>query len=123
MVKPVSRPLSQYSLDALALLGQLVREVRLERSMTTADLASRAGISRAMLRPIGRGDPGRSIGVVFEVATIGSLSLFDQRQRQLPFQGLPRAVGQEGPGQRDRTYSTRVQDVVPEQHRVVPLTR
>jgi len=123
MVKPVSRPLSQYSLDALALLGQLVREVRLERSMTTADLASRAGISRAMLRPIGRGNPGRSIGVVFEVATIGGLSLFDQRQRQLPFQGLPRAVGQEGPGQRDRTYSTRVQDVVPEQHRVVPLTR
>ena len=123
MAKPVSRPLSQYSLDALALLGQLVREVRLERSMTTADLASRAGISRAMLRPIGRGDPGRSIGVVFEVATIGGLSLFDQRQRQLPFQGLPRAVGQEGPGQRDRTYSTRVQDVVPEQHRVVPLTR
>jgi hypothetical protein len=29
MVKPVSRPLSQYSLDALALLGQLVREARL----------------------------------------------------------------------------------------------
>ena len=106
MVKPVSRPLSQYSLDAFALLGQLVREARLERSMTTADLASRAGISRALLRPIGRGDPGRSIGVVFEVATIGGLSLFDQRQRQLPFQGLPRAVGQEGPGQRDRTYST-----------------
>ncbi|MEY3706945.1 MAG: hypothetical protein RL585_1502 [Pseudomonadota bacterium] len=91
--------------------------------MTAADLASRAGISRAMLRRIGRGNPGRSIGVVFEVATIGGLSLFDQRQRQFPFQGLPRAVGQKGPGQRDRTYSTRVQDVVPEQHRVVPLTR
>ena len=85
-------------MDALTLLGQLVLEARLERSMTAADLASRAGISRAMLRRIGRGDPGRSIGVVFEVATIGGLSLFDQRQRQLPFQGLPRAVGQEGPG-------------------------
>ena len=91
--------------------------------MTAADLASRAGISRAMLRRIGRGDPGRSIGVVFEVATIGGLSLFDQRQRQLPFQGLPRAVGQEGPVQRDRTHSTQVQDDVPEQPRVVPLTR
>ena len=123
MVKPVSRPLSQYSLDALALLGQLVREARLERSMTTADLASRAGISRALLRPIGRGDPGRSIGVVFEVATIGGLSLFDQRQRQLPLQGLTRAVGQEGPGQGDRIYSTQVQDDVPVQPRVVPLTR
>jgi len=110
-------------LDALASLGQLVREARLERSMTTADLASRAGISRALLRPIGRGDPGRSISVVFEVATIGGLSLFDQRQRQLPFQGLPRAVGQEDPGQRDRTHSTPVQDDVPEQPRVVPLTR
>ena len=91
--------------------------------MTAADLASRAGISRAMLRRIGRGNPGRSIGVVFEVATIGGLSLFDQRQRQLPFQGLPRAVGQKGPGQRDRTYSTQGQDDVPEQPRVVPLTR
>ena len=91
--------------------------------MTAADLASRAGISRAMLRRIGRGNPGRSIGVVFEVATIGGLSLFDQRQRQLPFQGLPRTVGQEGLGQRDRTFSTQVQDNVPVQHRVVPLTR
>ena len=91
--------------------------------MTTADLASRAGISRALLRRIGRGNPGRSISVVFEVATIGGLSLFDQRQRQLPFQGLPRAVGQKGPGQCDRNYSTQGQDDVPEQPRVVPLTR
>ena len=49
MAKPVSRPLSQYSLDALALMGQLVREARLSKSMTTTDLASRAGISRALL--------------------------------------------------------------------------
>ena len=91
--------------------------------MTAADLASRAGISLVLLRPIGRGDPGCSIGVVFEVATIGGLSLFDQRQRQLPFQGLPRAVGQEDPGQRDRTHSTQVQDDVPVQPRVGPLTR
>ena len=91
--------------------------------MTAADLASRAGISLVLLRPVGRGDPGRSIGVVFEVATIGGLSSLYQRQRQLPFQGLPRAVGQEGSGQRDRTYSTQVQDDVPVQPRVVPLTR
>jgi hypothetical protein len=91
--------------------------------MTTADLASRAGISRALLQRIERGDPGCSIGVVVEVATIGGLSLFDQRQRQLPFQGLPRAVGQKGSGQRDRIYSTQVQDDVPVQPRVVPLTR
>ena len=56
MVKPVSRPLSQYSLDALALLGQLVREARLDKAMTTADLAARAGISRALLQRIERLD-------------------------------------------------------------------
>jgi len=89
----------------------------------TAGLASRAGISRALLRRIERGDPSCSIGVVFEVATIGGSSLFDQRQRQLPFLGLPRTVGQEGLGQRDRTFSTQVQDNVPVQPRVVPLTR
>ena len=50
MVKPVSRPLSQYSLDALALLGQLLREARLSKAMTTMDLAARAGISRALLQ-------------------------------------------------------------------------
>jgi len=83
MVKPVSRPFSQYSLDALTLLGQLVREARLGKAMTMADLASRAGISRALLQRIERGDPGCSIGVVFEVATICGVSLFDQGQRQL----------------------------------------
>jgi hypothetical protein len=36
---------------------------------------------------------------------------------------LPRAVGQKGPGQRDRIYSIQVQDDVPVQPRVVPLTR
>jgi DNA-binding XRE family transcriptional regulator len=77
MVKPVSRPLSQYSLDALALLGQLVREARLGKAMTTADLASRAGISRALLQRIERGDPGCSVGVVFEVAALCGVPLFD----------------------------------------------
>lgn len=83
MAKPVSRPFSKYSLDALALLGQLVREARLGKSMTTTDLASRAGISRALLQRIERGDPGCSIGVVFEVAAICGVPLFDQEQRQL----------------------------------------
>ena len=83
MVKPVSRPYSQYSLIALELLGQLVREARLAKALTAADLAARAGISRALLARIERGDPGCSIGAVFEVATICGVPLFDQEQRQL----------------------------------------
>jgi transcriptional regulator with XRE-family HTH domain len=51
--------------------------------MTTTDLASRAGISRALLQRIERGDPGCSIGVVFEVATICGVSLFEQEKWQL----------------------------------------
>ena len=83
MVKPVSRPYSQYSLNALELLGQLVREARVAKALTAADLAARAGISRALLARIERGDPGCSIGAVFEVATICGVSLFNQEQRQL----------------------------------------
>jgi len=83
MAKPISRPYSQYSLSALELLGQLVREARLNKALTTADLAARAGISRALLQRIERGDPGCSIGAVFEVATICGVPLFDQEQRQL----------------------------------------
>jgi transcriptional regulator with XRE-family HTH domain len=83
MVKPVSRPYSQYSLDALALLGQLVREARVGSGITTTDLAARAGISRGLLQRIERGDPGCTVGVVFEVATLCGVPLFDQGQRQL----------------------------------------
>jgi transcriptional regulator with XRE-family HTH domain len=83
MVKPTSRPYSQYSLAALALLGQLVREARVLKALTTTDLAERAGISRALLQRIERGDPGCSIGAVFEVATLCGVPLFDQDQRQL----------------------------------------
>jgi ribosome-binding protein aMBF1 (putative translation factor) len=83
MVKPVSRPYSQYGLNALELLGQLVREARVAKALTAADLAARAGISRALLARIERGDPGCSIGAVFEVATICGVPLFNQEQRQL----------------------------------------
>ncbi len=81
MSKPAIRPYSHYCSDALALLGQLVREGRLEKNMTTSDLAMRAGISRSLLQRIERGDAGCSIGVVFEVAAICGVALFQQDQR------------------------------------------
>jgi len=81
--KPLSRPYSRYSLDALELLGQLVREARVQKAMTTTELASRAGISRALLQRIERGDPGCSIGAVFEAAAICGVPLFEQDQRHL----------------------------------------
>jgi len=83
MVKPVSRAYSQYSLTALEMLGLMVREARLAKGMTTTDLAARANISRALLHRIERGDPGCSIGVVFEVAAICEVALFEQPPQPL----------------------------------------
>ncbi|MCF8187732.1 MAG: helix-turn-helix domain-containing protein [Sulfuritalea sp.] len=83
MVKPLSRPYSRYTSDALALVGQLVRVARLAKALTTTDLAARAGVSRALLQRIERGDPGCSIGAVFEVASICGVPLFEMDQRQL----------------------------------------
>ena len=82
MAKPTSRPYSQYSLHALALFGQLIREARIEKAMTAAELSERAGISRALLQRIERGEPGCSIGAAFEVAAICGLQLFGQEKQQ-----------------------------------------
>jgi transcriptional regulator with XRE-family HTH domain len=46
-------------------------------------LAARAGISRALLQRIERGEPGCSIGAVFEVAAICGVPLFEQDPRLL----------------------------------------
>jgi transcriptional regulator with XRE-family HTH domain len=86
MIKPISRTYSQYSLTALELFGLLIREARIRKGLTTPDLALRAGISRALLSRIERGDPGCSIGVFFEVAAICGLPLFDQEQQELTTQ-------------------------------------
>ena len=70
MPKPAIRPYSRYSRDAALLLGQLIRRARLERKITTTELAERAGLSRGLVQRIEQGDPGCAIGAVFEAAAI-----------------------------------------------------
>jgi transcriptional regulator with XRE-family HTH domain len=77
MPKASTRAYSAYSRDAAALLGQLIRRARLERKMTTGQLAERAGISRGLVQRIEKGDPGCAIGAVFEAAAIVGVRLFD----------------------------------------------
>lgn len=77
MPKPQSRSYSQYSLTALGLFGQMIRRGRIENNLTAANLSERAGISRSLLRRIENGDPGCAIGVVFEVAAIVGVPLFE----------------------------------------------
>ena len=73
----VDHPISRYASEAATLLGQLVRKARIERQMSTLNVAERAGISRGLLRRIEAGDPGCAIGAVFEVAAIVGVRLFD----------------------------------------------
>lgn len=77
MAKPIARNYSRYSRQALTLLGSLLRLARIERKIGTQALAERAGISRDMLYRIEKGDPRCEIGVVFELAAILGVPLFD----------------------------------------------
>ncbi len=68
---------SRYTLDALTLLGKQIRLARKQRRWPEHELAERAGLSRATLQKIEKGEPGCAIGLVFEVAVLVGLRLFD----------------------------------------------
>ncbi|MBP1299785.1 helix-turn-helix transcriptional regulator [Bradyrhizobium elkanii] len=73
-------PRSAYATEAAIRLGQLIREGRIERHMTVAALAERAGVSRGLMQRIEAGDAGCAIGSVFEAAAIVGVHLFDAGQ-------------------------------------------
>ena len=77
MAKPTHRSYSRYTREAAELLGLMVRNARIERGLTVADVAERAGISRGLAQRIEKGEMGSSIGAAFEVAAIVGLRLFE----------------------------------------------
>lgn len=77
MSKAKNRAYSRYSREAAALMGKMIRLYRTERKFTTQDLADRAGISRVTLQKIEKGDMKCEIGLVFEVATLVGIRLFE----------------------------------------------
>ncbi len=83
MTKAVTRTYSRYSREAVSLLGGLIRAARKERKLSAQELADRAGVSRGLLQRIEKGDLKCSIGVVFEVATIVGVNLFDAEKTTL----------------------------------------
>jgi DNA-binding XRE family transcriptional regulator len=83
MTKPANRPYSRYSREAAELLGQLIRQARIERRLTAAALAQRASLSRGLVIRIEKGDPGCAIGAVFEAAAVVGVRLFDADQATL----------------------------------------
>ncbi|CAB4323332.1 unannotated protein [freshwater metagenome] len=69
---PVSRP----SADALAILGQQLREARQENGWTVIDTAGRLGVDPRTVRAIEQGSPTVSIGTVFNAAFLLGVNLF-----------------------------------------------
>lgn len=80
---PRKRSYSRVTHQALAMLGKLIRVGRAERGMTAQELADRAGISRTTLSSIEKGAPGPEIGIVFEIASLVGVRLFDYDERTL----------------------------------------
>ena len=72
-----ARTYSQYSQKATALFGKMIRLYRKARKMSAQDLADRANISRTTLRKVENGDMKCEIGIVFEVAALVGVKLFD----------------------------------------------
>jgi len=72
-----SRIYSRYTLDASLLMGRLIKLGRAQRKLTAQSLAERVGISRGLLQRIEKGDPKCEMGVVFEVAALVGVKLFD----------------------------------------------
>ena len=77
MAKPAHRSYSRYAREAAELFGLMIRNARVERGITVAEVAERAGISRGLAHRIEKGEMGSSIGAAFEAATIVGLRLFE----------------------------------------------
>ena len=71
------RTYSQYAQEAAVLMGEQVKLGRKQRQWSEKNLADRAGISRATLQKIENGEMSCAVGLVFEVATLVGVKLFE----------------------------------------------
>ncbi len=72
-----ARAYSRYSTESASLLGKLIKLGRKQHRWSENELADRAGISRATVQKIEKGDLTCTIGLVFEAATLVGVNLFD----------------------------------------------
>jgi DNA-binding XRE family transcriptional regulator len=71
-----TRTYSKHASVSLQLIGRLIHQHRLERKFTATELAERAGISRGTVHRIEKGDPKCEAGLVFELACLVGIPLF-----------------------------------------------
>lgn len=74
---PKQRTYSKYAREAAILIGAQIKLGRKQRKWNEHNLADRAGISRATLQKIENGEMSCAIGLVFEVATLVGVNLFE----------------------------------------------
>ena len=79
-----ARTYSRYSIEATTLLGKQIKLGRKQRKWTEHELADRAGISRGTLQKIEKGSMTCAIGLVFEVAMLAGVKLFDTEKVSSP---------------------------------------
>ena len=77
MAKTGNKSYSRYAREAAELFGLMIHNARIERELTVAEIAERAGVSRGLVHRIEKGEMGSSIGAAFEVAAIVGLRLFE----------------------------------------------
>jgi transcriptional regulator with XRE-family HTH domain len=77
------RTYSRYTREAATLLAKQIQLGRKQRKWTEHDLADRAGISRATLQKIEKGDLSVAVGLVLEVAALVGVALFDEERGSL----------------------------------------
>ncbi len=65
------------------MLAKQIQLGRKQRKWTEHELADRAGISRATLQKIEKGNLNVAMGLVFEVAALVGVTLFDQERTSL----------------------------------------
>lgn len=77
------RTYSRYTREAVTLLAKQIQLGRKQRQWTEYELAERAGISRATLQKIEKGELSVALGLVFEVAALVGVVLFDEERGSL----------------------------------------
>jgi len=77
------RTYSRYTREAANLLAKQIQLGRRQLKWTEHELADRAGISRATLQKIEKGELSVAVGLVFEVAALVGIALFDEDRTSL----------------------------------------
>ena len=78
-----TRRYSGYSQEAVSLLGKQIKLGRKQRRWSELECAERAGISRATLQKIEKGNMSCAIGLVFEVACLTGVPLFQSESASM----------------------------------------